>query len=247
MGVILFFKIMSDEQEMDSLHEARLVWEHNRAAINIPPMIDLNPSANELKIVFIGKSGVGKTALVTQFVEPDKFLELPAPPYHVQTLGVSVAEAEIKCPVTKRDFRLGLWDTGGNTKWRTYIPHYLRNAWIVFVVVDLTDRDSFIDVDEWVHLARVHAHRDAIVLLIANKSDLKKHIEVGYSEIVEKGRLNGCTVVQTCAKNHQDVQKMFFAALEHLPNPLPDSDAEEDGILSLEPDVEKGQRNGCFC
>jgi len=118
-----------------------------------------------LRILVIGKYGVGKTSIIQKLVY-DKF-----DPLYNSTIGVdfSVKFLNINNSVVK----LHLWDTAGQERFRSITKTFYKNNAIYILVFDLSDFDSFIDLNKFISDIK-DSYLDSKYFLIGNKSDIKK-------------------------------------------------------------------------
>lgn len=68
--------------------------------------------------------------------------------------------------------KLQIWDTAGQERFRTITSSYYRGAQGIIVVFDLTDRDSFDHVKQWMKEIDRFAGENVNVILVGNKKDL---------------------------------------------------------------------------
>ena len=68
--------------------------------------------------------------------------------------------------------RLQLWDTAGQERFRVLIPSYIKDSSVAIIVFDITNRQSFENVNKWVKDVRDERGDDAIIALVGNKIDL---------------------------------------------------------------------------
>jgi small GTP-binding protein len=132
------------------------------------------PVAASFKSVVIGSSAVGKTCILRQF------LFSTFDPTTSETLGVQFMSKII--PSRGRSIELQLWDTAGQELFRSVTRGYFRNAAVVFLVFDLSRRDSFIAIGDWLADVREIAGQDVIAVLIGNKNDLANERSVTRDE-----------------------------------------------------------------
>ena len=90
------------------------------------------------KVVLLGESGVGKTSLISRFIN-DTFEE-----GLMTTTGASYAGKEL----IFKDFnnqvvKFEIWDTAGQEKYRSLTQIFYKDASIAILVYDITDSDSF--------------------------------------------------------------------------------------------------------
>lgn len=73
---------------------------------------------------------------------------------------------------------LQLWDTAGQERYRCITQQFFRKADGVIVMYDLTSRQSFLSVRQWLSTVEEAAGDHLPVLLLANKTDIEKEREV---------------------------------------------------------------------
>ena len=148
----------------------------------------------EIKVVLIGDSGVGKTSLF-QRIKGDDFCEKQS-----STVGGSCSYFEVQ--TEKGPVNLNMWDTAGQERFRTIVPMYFRKASVVIIVFDVTKRSTFDSISEWHTLIREKAPETAKIILVGNKTDLWNNAaeSVQTGEIARKGEeLNAVFSAETSA------------------------------------------------
>lgn len=164
-----------------------------------------------LKIIIIGNSGVGKSALLKSFMG-DIFQS-----GYTSTIGV---DFEIK-PVTVEDktVNLQIWDTAGQERFRTITTSYYRSSDAVMLVFDVTERKSYQQLEAWLEDVRGYAREGVDVLLVGNKVDLDDKRQISYTTAKEYAEANGMLYVETSAKTSANVEEAFntlaSVAVEH--------------------------------
>ncbi|KAJ9447666.1 Ras-related protein Rab-21 [Diplonema papillatum] len=122
------------------------------------------------KVVVLGDSGVGKTALVRRFVSGDFSGESsrtkPAP----ATADYALASTK-KLQIGGRTVALSVWDTAGEERYRSLTPMYYKHAKAVLIVYDVTERESLARAETWVKELKVYG-LDVPIVIAGNKSDL---------------------------------------------------------------------------
>lgn len=117
---------------------------------------------DKVKIVFVGNSGVGKTALF-QRMKTGAFYETSA------TVGGACTNLTVSC--NEQDVPLILWDTAGQDSFREIVPMYFNRAAFIIIVYDVTSEESFRAVTEWAELSRTNSPEGTHLLLVGNKVD----------------------------------------------------------------------------
>lgn len=89
--------------------------------------------ATRVKILILGESSVGKSSLLTQYVD-HKFTD-----NHTPTIGVEYKQKIIELK-DKSLIKVQIWDTAGTERFRTITPVYYRNVDGVLLVYDIIDK-----------------------------------------------------------------------------------------------------------
>ena len=120
-----------------------------------------------VKVVLLGESGVGKTSIITQFTA-NKFNEKC--PTSVSSQFTSKI---VKFPQFNKTIRFDIWDTVGQEKYRSLAKIFYKDAKIIIFVYDITIDFSFKALkDFWYKETLSIADNKPIFAIVANKSDL---------------------------------------------------------------------------
>ncbi|XP_017685595.1 PREDICTED: EF-hand calcium-binding domain-containing protein 4B isoform X2 [Lepidothrix coronata] len=122
------------------------------------------------KIIFVGNSSVGKTSFLRRFCE-DRFF-----PGTSATVGVDYNVKTVT--VDNTQVALQLWDTAGQERYRSITKQFFRKADGVIVMYDITAKDTFTAVRQWLISIEEATGEDVPVLLLGNKTDNEKEREV---------------------------------------------------------------------
>lgn len=122
------------------------------------------------KIVLVGNSSVGKTSFLRRFCE-DHFS-----PGMAATVGIDYRVKTVT--VDNSRVALQLWDTAGQERYRCITQQFFRKADGVIVMYDLTARQSFLSVRQWLSTVEEAVGDHLPVLLLGNKIDIEKEREV---------------------------------------------------------------------
>ncbi|CAI2376191.1 unnamed protein product [Moneuplotes crassus] len=120
-----------------------------------------------LKIILIGDAGVGKTFLLSRYINE----ELPRK--KGPTIGVEFATKSI-CLANGGVVKAQIWDTAGTERFKAITSAHYRKSVGALVVYDVTVRDTFLHVKKWLDELREHGEPGIVVTLVGNKVDLVK-------------------------------------------------------------------------
>jgi len=100
--------------------------------------------------------------------------------------------------------QLQLWDTAGQEFFRSVTRGYYRGSAGSLIVFDLTSRDSFNSVGNWLKDLKEVARSDVVTVLIGNKSDLETRV-VTTEEALDFAEKNGMQYYETSAKSGDNI------------------------------------------
>lgn len=154
-----------------------------------------------VRIVMIGSHAVGKTSisesLVNGFFSPDERATVAA------NYMLYVREAN--------DVRLEMqiWDTSGHERFRSLGPIYYRNAAAAVAVFDVTSKDSFLDMKNWIDDFISLAGRDVYVAIAANKCDLEDALDGLIQKAENFAKSRNFLFMKTSAKTGEGIRELF--------------------------------------
>jgi small GTP-binding protein len=152
------------------------------------------------KVVMLGDSGVGKTALVNRISE-GAFSES-----HVPTVGSQFIALPLE--VGSKKMTLELWDTAGQEVYRSLVGFYTREAKGAFLVFDVTNDQTFQGLPEWIKFVNEQAP-GVKVIIFANKVDLEDQRVIASDKIQEFAKSNNVELVEGSAKLGQNTTDAF--------------------------------------
>lgn len=153
------------------------------------------------KLLLIGNSGVGKSCILMRYAD-NSFTE-----NFFNTIGVDFKIKTIN--LNDQVIKMQIWDTAGQDRFRTLTSSYYRGAHGIIIVYDVTSKDSFDNVRQWMQEIEKFASENVNKLLIGNKSDLEEQREVSYDEGVELAKKYDIPFLEVSAKNSTHVDDTF--------------------------------------
>ena len=131
----------------------------------------------EVKLILLGDQGVGKTNLINIVTRKG---------FNINEESTSSASFSIlKLKVDDQNYRINLWDTIGQEKYRQLTKLFFNNSKIVIFVYDITVYKSFTDLKSWHQELVEQVGNDIIKGVVANKNDLYENEKVKQNEAEE--------------------------------------------------------------
>ena len=111
--------------------------------------------------------------------------------------------------VNGKKVKLQIWDTAGQERFKNITASYYRGGNGVLVVYDITERETFENLNTWLIEIEKNANKNVYKLLIGNKCDLEDKRQVTYQEGKDFADSNGMKFIETSAKTASKVQEAF--------------------------------------
>uniref|UniRef100_A0A7S2Y0T5 Uncharacterized protein n=1 Tax=Fibrocapsa japonica TaxID=94617 RepID=A0A7S2Y0T5_9STRA len=159
------------------------------------------------KLVLIGDSGVGKSCLLLRFAD-DAFTES-----YISTIGVDFRFRTVK--LDQKTVKLQIWDTAGQERFRTITSAYYRGADGIIMVYDITHKEAFDHVNDWLAEVDRYAGESTCKLLVGNKSD-RTDRAVETQTAKEYADELGIPFIETSAKSAANVEQAFLTMAKQL-------------------------------
>ena len=131
------------------------------------------------------------------------------------TIGLEFMYLNIK-DIDKDDpsksLSIQIWDTSGAERYKAITTSHIRGANGAYIVYDISNENSFKNLEYWYNCIKDSADNDIIIYLIGNKSDLiyeegRVVKKMDAMEFVRKHNLQGYS--ECSAKNNENIQETF--------------------------------------
>ena len=178
---------------------------------------------NSIKIILVGDSGTGKTNLITVAAGFE---------FNSNSLSTtSCSYVQIKIKKDEKEYKVNLWDTIGQEKYRSLTKIFLKDSKIVIFVYDITKEESFESLPFWKKIIDDVVGETPILAVIGNKNDLYLDEKVKEEDGEKYAKSIGAKFLLTSAKNDP---KGFILFLEKMVKEyLSKNDSETERIESI--------------
>ncbi|KAJ5077383.1 ras family-domain-containing protein [Anaeramoeba ignava] len=190
------------------------------------------------KILLVGFFEVGKTQILSKFCD-NQFTE-----EYMRTLGAALKMKTIEIDSTR--IQLQLWDITIPERFRLISPMYYRGAQGIFLVYDITNKESFENINNyWLKEIKEYTNENVEMILIGNKCDLEEKREISKEKGKELADELNIPFYEVSAKNNINIDNIF---IELTRNIFENLDEDENMIkYTIQNDFQKLFERKEFC
>ena len=156
----------------------------------------------EIKVTLIGDSSVGKTCIINKYTKNRFESNI------MTTTGANYSQKMLER--FGKTVRLDLWDTAGQEAYRAIGRHFYKESYIVCLVYDITNEDSFNNLKEiWYKELMEYGEEAKIIAVVGNKNDLYLDEKVKEEDAKKFAQEKNALFKITSAKSGEGVEELF--------------------------------------
>jgi len=160
------------------------------------------------KYLLIGNFDVGKSCLMLRFADDtwsESYYSSISVDFKIKTLDVD-----------GKSVQLQIWDTSGSQKYNNIISSYYKGAQGFILVYNITDLQSFKDLDFWRFEIEKNASKGVYKILVGNKCDMESERKVTVEQGKNYAAENGMKFFETSAKESTNVSESFITMTREI-------------------------------
>ena len=163
--------------------------------------IDSTSYDEKIKLMVIGETRVGKTALIK------KYTKNVFGGTYLTTVGIDFQEKIIN--VEEKSVKLQIWDTAGQERFRNIAKSYFHTSDGFLLVYDISCKDSFEKLNFWYEQIKLNAPQSTKCVVAGNKCDLEEKRQVNKNEGENFAKTYNIDFYETSAKDGINVDVVF--------------------------------------
>ena len=162
----------------------------------------------KIRIMIIGDSTVGKTSLLRKYIQNEFSTNF------INTVGFDI---QIKfLIINNKKIKLQISDTAGQERYRIVSKSFFNASEGFIIVYDITKRDSFVNVNNWVEQIKEIAPNYSKSIIFGNKCDLKEKREIEINEGKELANKFNFKFFETSAKDDININEGFETLVKEI-------------------------------
>jgi GTPase SAR1 family protein len=108
-----------------------------------------------------------------------------------------------------------MWDSAGLERYRALIPSYVRGASIIFIIYDISSKESFNNLGTWITFIKQVNTDNSMMVLCGNKTDLGRNVTTQEGQIL--ANKEQMAFFEASAKTGENVNRMMYSCIANLP------------------------------
>jgi len=161
------------------------------------------------KILLLGDCNVGKTCFILRYVD-----EVPDEP-HISTIGVDFRTKLFQIN-TEEILKVQIWDTAGQDKFKSITKNYFRGANGIILMYDISSKNSFKNIRNWLNQIKDILGDDACVVLVGNKCDLENERIINIEQALILANEYKLSIFESSAKENIYVKETFEYLIKEM-------------------------------
>lgn len=190
-----------------------------------------NTKTIPIKVILVGDSGVGKTSMISRYIDQYK-----------DNIDSTITTAYYTKIENIKDYNINfqIWDTVGQEQYRSLNSLFFKDAQICLMVYDITKEESFSSIKDYWYGAILENGTEGVIFGVAgNKNDLYINEKVDRQEVRDF-----CSEINAILKFTSAVQN---ACIAELFRELGEKFLDSDFMKNLDPEyLGQNERRNSF-
>lgn len=188
-----------------------------------------------VKIMILGESKIGKTSFINRYTNNVFRLN------YISTIGIDFQIKNIE--IEEKNIKLQIWDTAGQECFKSLTKNYFRNSHGFIIGYDITDRNSFEAIDDWIRQIKEFRDCKNNIVIIGTKSDLEDERVVSTEEGRQLAKEHYTQFYETTAKDNINVNETFNYISQEILHSIENGEIPERTSIAI--NNKKGSKNKC--
>ena len=191
------------------------------------------------KVVLVGETHTGKTAIIQRIVN-DRFED-----NYESTMVASTLSTQVDLE-GGRTVKFEIWDTAGQEKYRSINKIFYKDASIVIMVYDITQRNTYEEIKNyWYNQIVTMCNKNPIIAIVGNKSDLYIREEVKEKEAKEYAKEIGAVFQLTSCLRSEGIRELMQAIGQKALGEIEQKESHKQGGIDISKEKKEKKDKCC--
>ena len=192
-----------------------------------------------VKVVLLGESGVGKTCIISQFIQGD------FNPDTVTSLSAQFISKTLEFNDLNKQIKYDIWDTAGQERFRALAKIFYKDAKVICLCYDITNKKSFKELKDFWYEQQVKLNVDGepIFAVVAHKNDLYEYQQVSDEEAKEFAKSINAHFYLTSAKKNILITDLFIQSGKRFLDPNYNKETNSDKKETDKNEINKNEND----
>ena len=163
-----------------------------------------------IKIIVVGETEVGKTCIINQYINQNFDFN------HLPTIAMDKSKKEIE--IENKNLNLEIWDTAGQEQYRATNKIFMKEAKIALLVYDITNEKSFEQINYWHETVKDMNKENIIFCLVGNKNDLYEKRVISEEKGKKFAQEKKMLFFESSAMDYESIETIFKGACQEYLN-----------------------------
>jgi small GTP-binding protein len=189
------------------------------------------------KIILIGDSCVGKSSVLLQYVNNEYCSSLAS------TIGIDFKIRTIT--IKDKNIKMQIIDSAGQERFRSITFAHYRNAIGIILMYDITDQESFDNINYWLDNIKTYCRNDPSIYLVGNKKDFESQRKISKQQGINVATGHNLLFTETSAKSGENINDLFSELALEIIQKLNKKENKDHEKISLLGDNKKNRKKCC--